>query len=138
MRGKWLSLAGAVLLFATQSALAEEAASKPNIFPPWQHGENNDAIDRGVEFTVPQIDDLADFHGDLSDPKLVLYVGGNYFFAMAPLVRAFEAAHPEYKRRVYWYAILPVLLIEHLKAVGRISSGNMTWTAKADTYFAGL
>jgi molybdate transport system substrate-binding protein len=82
------------------TALAEEAASKPNIFPPWQHGENNDAIDRGVEFTVPQIDDLADFHGDLSDPKLVLYVGGNYFFAMAPLVRAFEAAHPEYKGRV--------------------------------------
>jgi hypothetical protein len=35
MRGKWLSLGGAVLLFATQSALAEEAASKPNIFPPW-------------------------------------------------------------------------------------------------------
>jgi ABC-type molybdate transport system substrate-binding protein len=126
MRGKWLSLAGAVLLFATQSALAEEAASKPNIFPPWQHGENNDAIDRGVEFTVPQIDDLADFHGDLSDPKLVLYVGGNYFFAMAPLVRAFEAAIP------------PGLLIEQLKAGGRISSGNMTWTAKADAYFAGL
>jgi molybdate transport system substrate-binding protein len=138
MRGKWLSLAGAVLLFATQSALAEEAASKPNIFPPWQHGENNDAIDRGVEFTVPQIDDLADFHGDLSDPKLVLYVGGNYFFAMAPLVRAFEAAHPEYKGRVYWETIPPGLLVEQLKAGGRISSGNMTWTAKADAYFAGL
>ena len=138
MRGKWLSLAGAGLLFATQSALAEEAASKPNIFPPWQHGENNDAIDRGVEFTVPQIDDLADFHGDLSDPKLVLYVGGNYFFAMAPLVRAFEATHPEYKGRVYWETIPPGLLVEQLKAGGRISSGNMTWTAKADAYFAGL
>ena len=138
MRGRWLSLASAILLFATQSALAEEAASKPNIFPPWQHGENNDAIDRGVEFTVPQIDDLADFHGDLSDPKLVLYVGGNYFFAMAPLVRAFEATHPEYKGRVYWETIPPGLLVEQLKAGGRISSGNMTWTAKADAYFAGL
>jgi molybdate transport system substrate-binding protein len=138
MRGKWLSLAGAVLLFAPQSALAEEAVSKPNIFPPWQHGENNDAIDRGVEFTVPQIDDLADFHGDLSDPKLVLYVGGNYFFAMAPLVRAFEAARPEYRGRVYWETIPPGLLVEQLKAGGRISSGNMTWTAKADAYFAGL
>jgi molybdate transport system substrate-binding protein len=138
MRGKWVSLAAAVLLLATQSALAEDAASKPNIFPPWQHGENNDAIDRGVEFTVPQIDDLADFHGDLSDPKLVLYVGGNYFFAMAPLVRAFEAAHPEYTGRVYWETIPPGLLVEQLKAGGRISSGNMTWTAKADAYFAGL
>jgi len=56
------------------------------IFPPWQHGANDDALDRGVDFTVHQIDDLADFHGDLSDPKLVFYVGGNYFFAMAPPV----------------------------------------------------
>lgn len=52
------------------------------IFPPWQHGENNDATQHGLSFTVPEVDDLADFHGNVSDPKLVLYVGGNYFFAM--------------------------------------------------------
>ena len=46
------------------------------IFPPWQKGDNNDALNRGVDFTIPQIDSLADFHGDLTDPKLVLYVGG--------------------------------------------------------------
>src|ERR1700684_4680315 len=84
-------LAGFIFLTAAQSALAEPPAPEPNIFPPWQHGTNNDAVDRGVDFTVPQIDDLADFHGDLSDPKIVLYVGGNYFFAMAPLVLSFEA-----------------------------------------------
>jgi molybdate transport system substrate-binding protein len=50
------------------------------VFPPWQHGNHNDAINRGFEFTVPQVDDPADFHGDITDPKLVLYVGGNYFF----------------------------------------------------------
>lgn len=87
---------------------------------------------------MPQIDDLADFHGDLTDPKLVLYVGGNYFFAMAPLVEVFEAAHPEYKGRLYWETIPPGLLVKQIKAGGRITSGNMTWTAKADVYLAGL
>lgn len=35
------------------------------IFPPWQHGANNDAQRRGLEFTVPPVDVLADFHGDM-------------------------------------------------------------------------
>jgi ABC-type molybdate transport system substrate-binding protein len=151
MRGKSLSragaahavLVGAILLVAArsvaaQSGLAQAPAPESNVFPPWQHGANNDALDRGVDFTVHQIDDLADFHGDLSDPKLVLYVGGNYFFAMAPLVQAFEAAHPDYKGRIFWETIPPGLLVEQLKAHGRITSGNMTWTVKADAYFAGL
>jgi molybdate transport system substrate-binding protein len=144
--GLAMSLA-TVLPAAAQSALqtaqgmqTEEEVTPPDseIFPPWQHGANNDAIDRGVEFTVPQIDDLADFHGDLTDPKLVLYVGGNYFFAMAPLVQEFEVEKPEYKGRVYWETIPPGLLVQQLKVGGKITSGNMTWTAKADAYFAGL
>lgn len=138
MRAKLALTAAAVLALAAQSAIAQPPAPMANIFPPWQHGANNDAINRGVEFTVPQIDDLADFHGDLTDPKLVLYVGGNYFFAMAPLVQAFEAAHPDYKGRIYWETIPPGLLVEQLKAGGRITSGNMTWTVKADAYLAGL
>ena len=108
------------------------------IFPPWQHGENSDAVDRGFEFTVPEVNSLADFHGDITDPKLVLYVGGNYFFAMAPLVKAFEAKHPQYKGRVYWETIPPGLLVHQMEAGGRITSGNMTWVAKPDAYFAGL
>jgi molybdate transport system substrate-binding protein len=131
-------LASVLFLTVAQSAMAQRLAPEPNIFPPWQHGANNDAVDRGVDFTVPQIDDLADFHGDLSDPKLVLYVGGNYFFAMAPLVQTFEASHPDFKGRIYWETIPPGLLVEQIKAGGRITSGNMTWTAKADAYFAGL
>jgi molybdate transport system substrate-binding protein len=131
-------LASVIFRRAAQSAMAQRLAPEPNIFPPWQHGANNDAVDRGVDFTVPQIDDLADFHGDLSDPKLVLYVGGNYFFAMAPLVQTFEASHPDFKGRIYWETIPPGLLVEQIKAGGRITSGNMTWTAKADAYFAGL
>ncbi|HEY1930170.1 MAG TPA: substrate-binding domain-containing protein [Caulobacteraceae bacterium] len=135
------ALLGAALfacLGAPALAQTTGAANQDSHVPPWQHGANNDAVDRGLEFTVPQIDDLADFHGDLTNPKLVLFVGGNYFFAMAPLVKAFEAAHPEYKGRLYWETIPPGLLIKQIKGGGKITSGNMTWTAKADVYLAGL
>ena len=43
-----------------------------NIFPTWQHGTINDAQHRGLEFNAPQIDVLADFHGDLTNSNLVL------------------------------------------------------------------
>lgn len=49
-----------------------------------------------------------------------------------------NAASREYKGRVYWETIPPGLLVDQIKAGGRITSGNMTWTAKADAYFAGL
>lgn len=111
---------------------------RAEIFPPWQHGENSDVENRGFEFTVPEVNSMADFHGDISDPKLVLYVGGNYFFAMAPLVKAFEAAHPVYRGKIFWETIPPGLLVRQMDAGGRITSGNLTFTAKADVYFAGL
>ncbi len=109
-----------------------------NTLPPWQAGANNDATDRGLVFTIPEIDVLADFHGDLTDPKLVLFFGGNYFFATRLLVLAFEASRPDFKDRIFWETIPPGRLIEQIEKGGRITVGNMTWTAKADVYFAGL
>jgi molybdate transport system substrate-binding protein len=135
------AVAAAVLaaaLFLPLAAYAAEPIQHNSIFPPWQHGENSDATQRGLSFTVPEVDDLADFHGNVSDPKLVLYVGGNYFFAMAPLVAAFEQQHPEFKGRIYWETLPPGLLEKQIKAGGTVTSGNMTWTAKPDAYFAGL
>ncbi len=108
------------------------------MFPPWQNGKNNDVVERGLDFTVPEIDVLSDFHGDPFNAKLVLYVGGNYFFAMAPLVETFERKYPQFKGRIYWETIPPGLLVKQMKAGGVITVGNMTWTAKPDVYFAGL
>ena len=141
-------LAAAACLAAAASPVA--AATEPKggvppaaqqgdeIFPPWQHGENNDALDKGLDFTVPEIDDLADFHGDVTNPALVLYVGGNYYFAMAPLVAAFEREKPEYRGHIYYETIPPGLLVKQMEAGGTITSGNMTWTAKPNVYLAGL
>lgn len=127
----------AALVFALPAA-AQSQRAKEDVFPPWQKGANNDVAERGLEFTVPGVDDLADFHGNPVDAKLVLYVGGNYFFAMAPLVAEFERERPEYKGRLYWETIPPGLLVKQIKAGGTITVGNMTWTAKPDAYFAGL
>ena len=124
--------------FLPALAFAAPPAPRTQVFPPWQHGANNDAANRGFKFTVPEADDLADFHGDISDPKLVLYVGGNYYFAMAPLVSEFEKEHPSYQGRIYWETIPPGLLVRQIEAGGTITSGNMTWTARPDAYFAGL
>ena len=119
------ALAAAALLLPLAAHCAEPVDHE-SIFPPWQHGENNDATQRGLSFTVPQVDDLPDFHGDLSDPKLVLYAGGNYFFAMAPLVAAFEQQHPEFKGKIYWETLPPGLLEKQIEADGTVTSGNMT------------
>ena len=108
------------------------------VFPPWSHGANTDVIDKGFEFTVPEVNSLADFHGDITDPLLVLYIAGNYYFAMAPLVHTFEDTRPEYRGRIYYETIPPGLLVRQMKAGGRITSGNMTWMAKPDAYLAGL
>jgi molybdate transport system substrate-binding protein len=132
------ALLAATLVMPSWPAQSAELIQQDAIFPPWQHGANNDATRRGLSFLVPQVDDLADFHGDLSDPKLVLYVGGNYFFAMAPLVEAFEQQHPDFKGHIYWETLPPGLLVKQIEAGGTVTSGNMTWTAKPDAYFAGL
>ena len=114
------------------------AVAADPVYPPWQHGANNPALNKGLEFTVPDADNLADFHGDLNDPKLILYYGGNSFFTMAPLVKAFEAKYPQYKGRIYFETLPPGLLAKQMANGGTITVGNMTWTVKPDAYFAGL
>ncbi len=126
--------------FAGPSVAQQEDTARfdPSLYPPWQHGANDDVAVRGLEFTEPDADNLADFHGDPVDPLLALYVGGNYFFAMAPLVQTFEKLHPQYKGRIYWETLPPGLLMQQLKAGGVITVGNMTWSVKPDVYLAGL
>ncbi|BBP03494.1 hypothetical protein TPL01_08730 [Sulfuriferula plumbiphila] len=111
---------------------------KGEIFPPWQQGANAPATIKGLQFTVPEVNVLADFHGNLNNPKLVIFVAGNYYFAMAPLVAAFEQEHPQYQGRIYFETLPPGILLKQMHAGGTITVGNMTWTVKPDVYAAGL
>jgi ABC-type molybdate transport system substrate-binding protein len=108
------------------------------LYPPWSHGTNDPAVHRGLTFTVPEVDDMPDFHGNLDHPALVIYVGGNYYFAMAPLVHAFEALHPRLRGRIFYVTIPPGLLIKAMARGGTFTSGNLTFTVPPDVYAAGL
>lgn len=117
----------------TAAARLEAAETQ---YPPWQGGSNNDAPKRGLVFTVPPADVMADFHGSLDDPLLVLYASGNYFFAMGGLVRAFGDAYPAYRGRVFYETLPPGLLLKQLEAGGTITSGNLTFTVHPDVMMA--
>ncbi len=123
---------------AAGSSPAARLAAAESLYPPWQRGANDDAPDKGFDFTVPPIDVLADFHGNPGHPALSLFVGGNYFFAMAPLVAAFGREHPRYAGRIYYETLPPGVLERQMQNGGTITAGNMTWKVKADVYLAGL
>jgi ABC-type molybdate transport system substrate-binding protein len=108
------------------------------LYPPWQQGASTDTVDRGLEFTVAPADVLADFHGSIDRPDLVLYVSGNYFFAMAGLVEAFGNAYPLYRGRVFFETLPPGLLLKQMEAGGTVTTGNMTFTVKPDVFMAEL
>jgi len=137
-----VAVVAACAQYAAYALAADNAAKVPlhpsYSYPPWQHGANNDAARLGLEFTVPEVDNLPDFHGDPINPKLVLYVGGNYFFALAPLVKEFESRNSDLKGGIFWETLPPGLLVKQMEAGGTVTVGNMTFTVKPDAYFAGL
>jgi len=143
----WIGAALALALCGTATGFAADTGwhgkaqppqYKEAIFPPWQHGTNNDALNKGFDFTVPEVNSLADFHGDVNNPKLVLYIAGNYYFAVGPLTRAFEKEYPAYKGKVFSITIPPGLLLKAMHAGGTFTTGNMTFTVKPDVFLAGL
>ncbi len=147
-RHAWRWLAGAVAALAavgcstagSTGGATPAPAPTPTaaVYPPWSHGENNPALDKGLEFTVPEVDNLPDFHGSLTDPQLVIFVGGNYYFAMAPLVKEFENEHPDLRGRIYYITIPPGLLVKMMERGNTITVGNMMWTVAPDVFAAGL
>ena len=81
---------------------------------------------------------MPDFHGSLDHPRLVIFVGGNYFFAMAPLVHRFEAQHPKLRGRIFYVTVPPGLLLKAMAEGNTFTSGNLTFTVAPDVYAAGL
>jgi molybdate transport system substrate-binding protein len=132
-----------MLTFLEQPAIAQTTPADrlkaiEAIYPPWQRGDGSDVADRGFEFTVPPADVLADFHGSLDNPQLVLFASGNYFFALGQLVKAFGEANPPYRGHIFYETLPPGLLLKQMDAGGTVTSGNMTWTIKPDIYLAEL
>jgi ABC-type molybdate transport system substrate-binding protein len=121
-----------------QTTPADRLKAIEAIYPPWRLGDGGNVTDRGFEFTVPPADVLADFHGSLDNPQLVLFASGNYFFALAELVTAFGDTNRQYRGHVFYETLPPGLLLKQMDAGGTVTSGNMTWTVKPDIYLAEL
>src|ERR1051325_8364555 len=119
--GRFFFLFAAITAAPAASNAAKVPVYPSYVYPPWQKGANNDVAERGLQFTVREVDNLPDFHGNPFDAKLVLYVGGNYFFALAPLVKLFETQNPDLKGRIFWETLPPGELVKQMDAGGTIT-----------------
>jgi ABC-type molybdate transport system substrate-binding protein len=88
-----------------------------------------------VPFTVDCVDQLMDFHGDPAHADLVLFIGGNEWFAVPKLVAAFQRLHPDVKN-IYYETLPPGLLAEQMRA-GAVQVGGLVIRVKPDVYIAG-
>ena len=118
------------LLAAGHGAAAQAA-------PPWSGQANDPARDRGFVFHVPDVDNVPDLHGNPSDAKLVLFIGGNQFFVLPQLIAAFEVHHPELAGRIFYETLPPGILRKQMAAGNTLTLGNLTLTVPPDVYEAG-
>lgn len=88
-----------------------------------------------VPFTVPCIDDVMDLHGDPVHADLVIFAGGNEWFALPEIVGAFKKAHPE-ARHVFYETLPPGILARQMES-GALQVGDLTVRVAPDVFIAG-
>lgn len=98
--------------------------------PPW-----NKPPESAVQFTVPGVDNVPDLYGDINDPQLVIFLGGNPFMLLDDLLAAFKKEHPQYQR-IFVETLPPGILAKQIES-GSIVIGNMRISLKPDIYIAG-
>lgn len=125
-----LLLGAAVSLTATLLAQNPTGSRSDKLWPPWNAPPAN-----GLNFTIPQIDDVPDLHGDIVDPQLVIFFAGNQFMATHDLMEAFRQEHPEVQR-IYWETLPPGILARQIDQ-GALIIGNLRIAIKPDIYTAG-
>jgi ABC-type molybdate transport system substrate-binding protein len=120
------------LLLAAAScvlSVAASAADQPDYLPPWNPPP------AGLQFSVPPFDAIADLHGDIVDPQLVVFFAGNQFMVVHDLMDAFRQAHPAYQR-IFVETLPPGILAKQIES-GSLVMGNLRITHRPDVYTAG-
>lgn len=120
----------ALALFLLPAAAEPPPAASTAFLPPW-----NPPPRGGEPFTVPEIDIVADLHGDVVDPQLTVFFAGNQFMVVHDLMEAFRAAHPEYTR--LFVETLPPGVLEKQVEQGALVMGNLRVAAHPDVFTAG-
>jgi len=111
------------------SAAATQPAARADFLPPW----NPPPV--GLQFSVPPFDAIADLHGDIVDPQLVVFFAGNQFMVVHDLMAAFKHEHPQYQR-IFVETLPPGILARQIQG-GVLVMGNLRITLKPDVYTAG-
>lgn len=117
-------------MFASLTAAAQ-------VMPPWTKGANDPAADKGLVFEVPDVDNVPDLHGNPTDAKLVLFIGGNQFFVLPDLIRGFEHQHPELAGHIFYETLPPGILQQQMQHGNTVTLGNFTLHIAPDVYEAG-
>lgn len=86
-------------------------------------------------FTVKGVDNVPDIWGDITDPQLVIFMGGNQFMVLDELIPAFKKKYPQYQR-ILVETLPPGLLLQQIKN-GELQIGNMRIALQPDIYTAG-
>ncbi len=124
------STAPLLAAFLLSAAAEPPPAATTNWLPPW-----NPPPAGGKAFSAPEIDVVADLHGDVTDPQLTVFFAGNQFMVVHDLVQAFQAAHPEYQR--VFVETLPPGVLEEQVVQGSLVMGNLRVAARPDVFTAG-
>jgi len=111
------------------AAATRQAAVTGNFLPPWN------APPAGFQFSVPPFDAIADLHGDIVNPQLVVFFAGNQFMVVHDLMAAFKRAYPQY-RRIFVETLPPGILAKQIET-GSLVMGNLRITLAPDIYTAG-
>lgn len=88
-----------------------------------------------VQFAAPGVDAVMDLHGDPNDADLVVFAGGNEWFALPAVIAAFQRLHPEV-RSVFYETLPPGILAEQMHA-GALQMDELTIRVQPDVFMSG-
>ncbi|HVC28203.1 MAG TPA: substrate-binding domain-containing protein [Gammaproteobacteria bacterium] len=107
-----------------------QAWGQLDYLPPWNPPPAN-----GKYFTIPELDIVADLHGDVVDPQLTVFFAGNQFMVVHELVAAFQKRYPQYQR-IFVETLPPGILADQIRK-GALVMGNLRIALRPDIYTAG-
>ncbi|WP_425291208.1 hypothetical protein [Spirosoma linguale] len=118
------------LLMSALTTQAQPMADKSYRYdPPW-----NQPPKGGVSFTVPGVDNVPDLYGDIVNPQLIVFMGGNQFMVLDELLTAFRKQYPAYTR-IFVETLPPGILAKQMNS-GSIVIGNLRIDHTPDVYNA--
>ena len=100
------------------------------IYPPWHAPPAG-----GVQFIVPDIDNVPDLHGEIINPDLVVFFAGNQFMVVSELLEAFKSNLPKYQR-IFVETLPPGILAQQIER-GSLVVGNLKISLMPDVFTAG-